>query len=179
MTLIPFSSGKIVMRDGKVGTGQPCCCGCRCQCSSLDPPFVDESCDLQAVIVDFDLSLYGPCKGAATVQVEAADVDLGFAWSKVQDVETDGGILRIEVNVWCLSNCLAVQFTIYAAVYDGTQCEVCPPSGSARAFDVYLDGENNEMGICCPVGATYRLGPNLPFCYDETVELSLEITCVY
>ena len=30
MTLITFSDGKVVMRDGKVGTEQACCCVCGC-----------------------------------------------------------------------------------------------------------------------------------------------------
>ena len=31
MTLITFSDGKVVMQDGKVGTGKGCCCaGCEC-----------------------------------------------------------------------------------------------------------------------------------------------------
>jgi len=180
MTKITIQDGKIVMRDGKIGTEQQCCCqGCRCQCSSDGPPFVAESCGLQAVIVQFDLSLLGPCQGVATVQIEAADVDLGFPFSKQQLVETNGGFILIQANVWCLENCLAVQFTVSAGPFDGTQCEFCPPSGSALVFDVYLDGENDELGICCPVGAAYRLGPNLPFCADATVELSLEITFVY
>jgi hypothetical protein len=37
MTLITFSDGKIVMRDGKVGTEQACCCcgfsDCNCECT--------------------------------------------------------------------------------------------------------------------------------------------------
>jgi len=179
MSTLSTQGGKLLLRQDKLGTQQGCCCGCRCKCSSLDPPFVDASCGLQAVIVEFDFSLFGPCQGAATVQIEAADVDLGFAFSKQQLVETAGGILLINANVWCIDDCLAVQFTISTGPFDGTQCEFCPPSGSARNFDVYLDGESDELGICCPVGATYRLGPNLPLCEDATVELSLEITCVY
>ena len=35
MTLITFSDGKVVMRDGKVGTEQACCCG-SCNCSNLN-----------------------------------------------------------------------------------------------------------------------------------------------
>ena len=34
MTLITFQDGKPVFRDGKVGTGQGCCCGPQCDCSS-------------------------------------------------------------------------------------------------------------------------------------------------
>lgn len=30
MTSITFQDGKVVMRDGKVGTEQGCCCGCSC-----------------------------------------------------------------------------------------------------------------------------------------------------
>jgi hypothetical protein len=30
MTLITLQDGKLVLRDGKVGTGQACCCGCAC-----------------------------------------------------------------------------------------------------------------------------------------------------
>ena len=35
MTSITFQDGKVVMRDGKVGTEQGCCCGC-CGCSCPD-----------------------------------------------------------------------------------------------------------------------------------------------
>lgn len=30
MTLITFDGGQVVMRDGKIGTEQACCCGCEC-----------------------------------------------------------------------------------------------------------------------------------------------------
>lgn len=40
MTLITFQDGKVVMRDGKVGTEQGCCCGCA----------TDEDCTTQCCV---------------------------------------------------------------------------------------------------------------------------------
>ena len=55
MTLITFSDGKVVMRDGKVGTEQACCCGCP-SCISLwmfpDTAFTGEWFDPQAYYDD-------------------------------------------------------------------------------------------------------------------------------
>jgi hypothetical protein len=36
MTTIAFEDGKPVFRDGKVGTGQECCCGSECDCEGCD-----------------------------------------------------------------------------------------------------------------------------------------------
>lgn len=30
MTQIALQDGKVILRDGKAGTGQDCCCGCQC-----------------------------------------------------------------------------------------------------------------------------------------------------
>jgi len=39
MTLITFQDGKPVLRDGKVGTEQGCCCGGQCPCVCICPAF--------------------------------------------------------------------------------------------------------------------------------------------
>jgi len=182
MTKITLQDGKVVLRDGKVGTEQACCCEQEtcCSCASSDSPFVDESCGLQAVIVDFDLSLLGPCQGEVAIELEATDVDLGFPFSHQQVFTTSGGDIGITAYLWCDGGCLAVQFQIGVR-----ECNFClPGSGLTITGSVLLSGENNEDGVCCPVGATYRYGPfeptdSFPQSICPYVEVPIEITCVY
>lgn len=41
MTLVTFQDGRVVMRDGKVGTEQACCCG-QCDCTNCDVSVIVE-----------------------------------------------------------------------------------------------------------------------------------------
>ena len=173
MTQVPLQDGKVVLRDGKAGTEAACCCGSCCRCSAGEPPFVDASCKLQAVILQFDLSRLGVCKGAATLRLEAADVDLGFPFSKAVTVDTAGGSIQVAANMWCLNGCVYVQFNITQGL-----CNFCfPGSGTSMVGDIRLTGANDDHGICCPVGATYRLGPGLTLC--PNAEVRVDVTCVY
>lgn len=175
MTLIAFDGNRPLFRGDKVGTGQQCCCGCRCGCSSDSPPFVSESCGLQAVVLQFDLSQLGVCTGAATLEVRADDEDLFFPWSKRQEFNTAGGTILIQANMFCVSRCVVVQFSIIPSS-DG--CDFCEDL-SVLGDSIQLTGVVGEDGICCPVGGTYSLGPNIPFCDNESVQFGVELTFVY
>jgi hypothetical protein len=178
MTLITFQDGTVVVRDGKVGTEQACCCGC-CLCSAEDPPFIDAVCGLQSVIFEFDLSQFGTCTGAATVEVTADDQDLGgIPWTKQQSVETANGFIIIEAYISCEFGCLVAVFNILPGPADGTECDFCQDFGSIGA-SLPVSGITNEDGICCPVGATGQFGPNIPFCDNADVEFSVAVTYVY
>ena len=64
MTLITFTGGKVVVRDGKVGTEQACCCN-KCLCE-LD-------CD---VVQNVSLTFYGTKNGDVAVSWPSADPNL-------------------------------------------------------------------------------------------------------
>jgi hypothetical protein len=51
MTKITFQGGKVVMRDGKVGTEQGCCCGCDCNCFTVEPGDGEWSQEIDSCIV--------------------------------------------------------------------------------------------------------------------------------
>lgn len=177
MTQIAVQDGKVLLRGDKAGTSLDCCCEC-CRCSG-GPPFVDASCALQAVILQFDLSRLGVCKGAATLRIEAADQDLFFPFSKRQMFDTAGGKIVIEGNMWCLGGCVAVQWTIIPGPADGTQCDFCQDMSAIVAPTELLNGQNDANGICCPTGGSFRVGPNIPLCDVASVEVRVEVTCVY
>lgn len=177
MTLITFQDGGVVFRDSKVGTEQDCCCQC-CACSSLDPPFIDASCELQAVVLQFDLSQLGVCVGQPTIEVTADDEDLFFPFSKRQQVATDGGVIIIEANIFCEQSCVVVQFNILPGPADGTQCDFCEDFSSVGG-SIKVAGVTDDNGICCPVGGEYALGPNIPFCDNADVQFSVNLTFVY
>lgn len=174
MTLITFAGNQPVFRGDKVGTGGQCCCGCSCGCSSDSPPFVSESCGLQKVVLQFDLSQLGVCTGAATVEVTAADEDKFFPWSKRQDFNSAGGLIVLEANMFCVARCVVVQFNILPS----EECDYCEDFGFFGDA-IQVTGVVGENGICCPVGGTYAAGPNIPFCSNETVQFSVELTFVY
>lgn len=174
MTLITFAGNQPVFRGGKVGTGGQCCCGCSCGCSSEDPPFVSESCELQKVVLQFDLSQLGACTGAATVEITAADEDKFFPWSKRQEFSSAGGLIVIQANMWCVARCVVVRFNIFPT----EECDFCG-DGGVFVGQIEVTGVVGENGICCPAGGTYAAGPNIPFCSNETVQFSVDLTFVY
>lgn len=175
---LTVSGGRLVVHGDKLGTEQACCCGCSCACSSENPPFIDASCGLQAVILQFDLSQLGVCVGEATVEVTANDEDLFFPFSKRQQVTTAGGVIIIEANIFCEQSCVVVQFNILPGTADGTQCDFCEDFGSVGG-SIQVTGVTDENGICCPVGGAYALGPNIPFCDNTDVQFSVNLTFVY
>lgn len=189
MTLITFADGKVrgrVIKDCGddlglfIGTDQACCNECQpcCPCSSASPPFVAESCGLQSVVLEFDLSLLGPCVGAATLEITSQDQDLGFAFSKQQTFATAGGNIIIQGNVWCENCCVVVQFLILPGTADGTECDFCDNFG-AIGDSIRIAGTTGEDEICCPIGGSYQLGPAIPFCQNVDVQFSVNVTFVY
>ena len=56
MTLITFDGGKVVLRDGKVGTEQACCCSAVCGDNCLDTVTVDVSVAGYAVTLTFSVA---------------------------------------------------------------------------------------------------------------------------
>ena len=85
MTLITFSEGKVIFRDGKVGTELSCCCGSPCLCPSVTLNVIlrvtlSRSYGICGVIefttpYDIELTDYvAPCDEAGNFYVET-DVD--------------------------------------------------------------------------------------------------------
>jgi hypothetical protein len=179
MTLIAFQGNDVILRDGKVGTEQACCCQpCSCRCAPGDS-FLSPTCELQKIIVDFDASLLGPCTGNYTVEVTADDEDQGFPFSKNELVETPGGALVFSVDLFCENNCLV----LFIEVYPGNEndCLFCGPDSDFQfqRTTLFLNGTTDEEGVCCPVGGEGTIGPNIEFCDPQSVQLSFSATFVY
>lgn len=178
MTLIAFQGNDVILRDGKVGTEQACCCQC-CQCGTAEEDvFVSSSCNLQSIVITFDFSLLGPCTGIFEVEITAADEDKGFPWSKITTATTAGGTVTIESNLFCISGCIVLQFTIIP----GT-CDFCSIPGFFQpvspTVDMVVSGVTNEDGICCPVGGDVTVGPNIANCFNTDTQFSISATFVY
>jgi hypothetical protein len=62
MTLITFQDGQPVLRGGKVGTEQACCCGQSCQCTAYSPEFINLSCQIDYISFDIEIS-FPLCNG--------------------------------------------------------------------------------------------------------------------
>lgn len=80
MTLITFQDGKVVLRDGKVGTEQECCCQ-GCNCPTVCPGI---SFNAEATIGGMTVAVSTPVPGAASQRFEKNDgsgdyVEIGAA----------------------------------------------------------------------------------------------------
>jgi hypothetical protein len=186
MTLITLQDAAVVMRDGKVGTEQACCCGkpCTCRClpgANINGVFLSPDCKLQKIIVDFDCSQLGPCTGNFTVEVTENDQDDFFPFSKRVQVDTPGGSITLSADLFCADDCIVLLIEVYSTFLqvDGG-CYFCGGNSdfNGRQFTLFLNGTTDEEGVCCPVGGNGVLGPNMPYCGGD-VQLSMSATCVY
>lgn len=87
MTTITVQDGKIVMRDGKVGTEQACCCP-KCRCDLECPEFSGA-----------DVSVTGTRVGTVTTTIPNADPDFDRSVAPLCDVRPFGGGRQI---IWSM-----------------------------------------------------------------------------
>ena len=87
MTLITFDAGKVIMRDGKVGTEQECCCT-KCRCDLECPTFSGA-----------EVSVTGTRVGTVTTTIPNADPDFIRSIAPMCDVRPFGGGRQI---IWAM-----------------------------------------------------------------------------
>lgn len=88
MTLITFRDGKVLMRDGKVGSEQSCCCN-QCRCSLECPEFAG------AIV-----SVTGTRVGTVATTIPNANPDFAASIAPVCDLRPFDGGMQI---IWQLS----------------------------------------------------------------------------
>lgn len=160
MTLITFSDGKPVMRDGKVGTQQECCCSPPCQCSvyssNFFEPVVDPACQID--YITFDVEIFFP---ESTGNVLAAQVTLDSVVGGLNNIPSavlipdpaagcDYEILaQLNCATWSnhfgtFNNHWAIGITVLA----GTCNVLCP--GWSAFNTMFPMGNITTDGACCP-----------------------------
>lgn len=101
MTLVAMQDGAVLMQDGKVGTGQECCCGC---CSM--PPTLEAG---QVVRVTVDVTFPDhpstTCPaGTYTAQFNLTKPFYLAFMTGEQTVAIDGGDICVSANLYCNNN---------------------------------------------------------------------------
>jgi hypothetical protein len=176
MSTLTTQGGKLLLRQNKLGTQQACCCQpscCGCGTGEGDV-FVSESCGLNSIVLAFDFSELGACTGNFTVELTADDQDKGFPWSKNVTVNTAGGTVNIEANMFCVANCIVLQFSVLPV-----GCDFCENGAAFFGGLIEVAGVTDESGVCCPVGGSVTYGPNIDLCENESVQFTVQATFVY
>lgn len=88
MTLITFRNGKVLMRDGKVGSEQACCCN-QCRCELVCPE-----------IAGAQVSVTGTRVGTVSTTIPNADPDFAASAAPICDLRPFDGGRQI---IWQLS----------------------------------------------------------------------------
>lgn len=145
MTLITFQDGRAVMRDGKVGTEQACCCQPPCVCP-----------DLESLCISLTLTDYNG-------NVSNADQADFFWFGGVGTAFIDG--FSYSVSISCADGVISV-FAGWAGFIENC---VCTSGGSATSYscdgtaDWYarttlLQMPFDNIGIPCDAGCPANLG---------------------
>lgn len=120
MTLITMTDGKVVMRDGQVGTEQACCCDVPCDCDPSQLYVIPSSCGIDYLALNLDF-LFADCGHDAvsyTALIDPASTlfDYTFADSLGCDWQVTG-------NINCVGTRYTLSFTLASTSgADGGQC---------------------------------------------------------
>ncbi len=157
MTLITFQDGQPVMRDGKVGTEQECCCDQTCQCSNPMPSNLAPTASIELVLPDvpFDCP-----SGTFTAEIPLA-LSFGFYQGCV-DIDLGGGITgQLEAGLICDLLNGEQRYLSYAVFRawpcNGTpyQCTIGNGGFIGFGFDEYLVHDSVIVdGVCKPKAAS-------------------------
>lgn len=134
MTLITFQDGKVVLRDGKVGTEQDCCCSDDGECPCEEAVF--ETCP-EGYTVTFDIIIVHPDQttepGTATVAISKLLANL---WTGA----AEGG--QVSAEIYC---------------FDGRWIIVCAACALV-GDDLWFGGVSADVGsVCeCPAAGAYN-----------------------
>ena len=150
MTLITFKDGKPVMRDGHIGTGQPCCCGQPCSCESSEPKVWVTFNGEEKGLAVCDYADWSLCSSPPTAVAVAYATTFYFP---DQDAPTS---LRVSLGSGysSIGNCLthpsigAGTDWIYEYALDANNCPTGDPTliSETTYDDTHLCGEPGE---CC------------------------------
>ena len=161
MTLITLQDGKVVMRDGKVGTEQACCCNPPCQCSAyssnFSEPVVNPACQID--YITFDVEIFFP---ESTGNVLAAQVTLDGVSGGLNNTPSIvlipdpafGCDYEIRAQLFCatfsnnfgaFNNHWAIAITVIA-----NSCGVLCPAVASFLNLMFPMGTVTTGGACCP-----------------------------
>lgn len=130
-----------------------------------------------SIVIDIEFFEFGSCYpsgGTQTIEIVEADQDNGFSFSKNIFVPADTGEVVHNLSLFCNSNC----FVIRGSMAPTNGCEAC----SIPAFIEYefpLPSGYDDEGNCFPIGSTYELGPDIPFCDLNDAHFQVTATLVY
>jgi hypothetical protein len=155
MTLITFEDGKAVLRDGKVGTEQACCCEEPCACQYGDLP----DCDIDYIAFDYSF-LFPDCTGnriSGTITLNSGN---NF-YSGILDVNDAAAACDYQISalLGCVTSWRNDSFTpsqyilrwgITFDVFAHSCCQgvLCPILSSAGI--TFPLGTSTANGTCCP-----------------------------
>lgn len=175
MPRITVQDGRLVLRDGKIGTGQACCCG-ECQCTGSPA----ESCEIDYIAVTFEFS-FDNCGGALVSHTFILNEAGGWSSSAELADENDnlylasaqlicqGGEYKISVGSFAIGGANGKPW-YEACIY------ICNGNGGfitglIRAFPV---PSRTAGAYCCPVAADPWVWDNLcPGAYLAVPEMTV------
>jgi hypothetical protein len=172
MTLITFQDGKVVLRDGKAGTEQACCC------EEQDPCLV---CTCEIIPCGFDVGGCSEEDAQDNAENKLADVVAAFANSGIVAALEDNGYEGIVVL-----DKIPVQVTRSTDENgDPLECDPCPPFFGEGCFthrgiwsyrieyrccgEIDLEAEPEVVEVTSPLGQFLACFPNA----GATLEISV------
>lgn len=144
MTLITLQDGKLVLRDGQVGTEQACCCSCTCESVPEGTALPDAT----PISITSDC----PCFGNGTLS-GSGTLD-NITWSECDLLESFG---TIEIGY-----CNGRLFVIASVAWQ---------SGEADPFDPALSGRSYGAFLGCPDNTVTESGGNYSGSFTITLDV--------
>lgn len=165
MTLITVQDGKVVLRDGKVGTEQACCCELPCSCLQYsNEVLVDPACGIDYIA--FDVELFFPeCTNNVlqdtVVLSDTAGLNSGLAVLSVHDPDANCDY-DVLANLFCGSftnqfGTFSSRWSVNVFVLAGTCCGGLLCAGFSGFSPHFPIGTNTEENVCCPAAITGEL----------------------
>jgi hypothetical protein len=167
MTLITLQDGKVVLRDGKVGTEQACCCEPPCECSRYSGSrLVHPDCEIDYISFDVEF-VFPTCTGnivqGTVVLTDTDGLNSGQAAIVVNNAAA-GCDYNVRANLFCGSWSNAsfspdpfdIRWGLTVEVEGNTCCFfICDFFGSfSPQFPM---GTETRNGQCCPAAISGTL----------------------
>lgn len=171
MTQITVQDGKVVMRDGKIGTEQGCCCSSEELCSCVGTDAV-EDCGIESISFDIDVALPNCFQGFVDGEIVYASFTSGtVVMTSVMETteflipnEDADCELRVSARLQCnefaetVAGQVINRWTLAIGVFGGgnnqefcCQGSLCGYTGSLIAiFPFFPFGTSDSGDGCCP-----------------------------
>lgn len=165
MSPLTVQDGKLLLRDGKLGTEQGCCCKKPCNCDAnnvYSPNAVPLGCDIDYIAVQFEFS-FGNC-GAETI-VKDVLLNRDNSWIALDEAtQSDGCKFGFACSLLCVNNVYRINFSVSGL--NGSDNNGNPCCGAASAND--LPPLCDIVGVDPPYfGAYYNCPPGQPLPFNN------------